>query len=269
MLATLRRFPTARVLSVAAPLSLAVALILALVVAPPDALQGQSVRLMYLHVPAAIGAYLCYGLAVLAGLAYLRRRDLAWDRRARAAVELGVGLTALTLIEGSIWARPTWGVYWTWDPRLVTTALLFLVFLGYLALRMVSADPHRVARRGAIFSMLGFILVPVDHFCVIWFPSIHQPPQLVIEDPRMIAALVVSMVAFALLGAWIYLRRVAVLAELAAPATVSDQLNVAPEQPAALPDQLSALPDQPVALGRQPAGQPSAQPTSAAVAGQR
>lgn len=217
MLQAVRRVPAQRVLGVAAPLTLAAALIMGLVVAPPDALQGQSQRLMYLHVPAAIGAYLAYGLAVVAGLAYLWRRNLAWDRRARAAVELGVGLTALTLIEGSIWARPTWGVYWTWDPRLVTTALLFLVFLGYLALRLLSDDPHRSARRGAVFSMVGFLLVPLDHFSATWFPSIHQPPQLVIQDSRMVAALGLSMAGFALLGAWIYLRRVQVLHALADP----------------------------------------------------
>jgi heme exporter protein C len=212
----LRRFPTERVLSRLTPPALALALFLGLVLAPPDALQGQSQRLMYLHVPAAMLAYLFLGVGVLAGLGYLARRDLRFDRAARAAIEVGVVMTALTLIEGSIWGRPTWGVYWTWDPRLVATALLLLIYVGYLALRCLSENPHRTARRAAIFALVGFVDVPFDHFATVWFRSIHQPPTIVFESSAMLAALGVSTVAFLLLAGWIFTRRLRVLNERAA-----------------------------------------------------
>lgn len=227
------RVPPRRVLAVAALATLTAALVMDLAVAPPDALQGQSQRLMYLHVPAAIGAYLSFAVAVICGLVYLSRRERSYDRAARAAVEIGVGLTGLTLVEGSIWARPTWGVYWTWDPRLVATAVLFLVYLGYLALRTLPGDRHVAARRAALFSLVGFAMVPVDHYSVSWFPSVHQPPALIVEDPRMLAALALSMVGFFLLAVCIYLRRLDVLAARdAAVATGSVALETPAGEPA-------------------------------------
>jgi heme exporter protein C len=215
-----------RVLVWTVPAVLAAALILGLVVSPPDALQGQTVRLMYLHVPAAVLAYLAFAVAAAASAGYLIRRDLAWDRRARAAAELGVGFTALTLAEGSLWARPTWGVFWVWDPRLVATALLLLVFLGYLAARRLSAGPHVTARRAAVIALAGFVVVPVDHFSVEWWPSVHQTDDIRIEDPRMLAALAAAVTAFALLACWMYLRRLRVLTARAADVAIP---------PAALP----------------------------------
>lgn len=235
MIGKLRRFPAERVLAIAAPAVVGVALLLGLLIAPPDALQGESQRLMYLHVPAAMLAYAFLGLGVLAGVGYLRRRDLAFDRAARAAIEIGVGMTALTLIEGSIWGRPTWGVYWTWDPRLVATALLLLIYVGYLALRLLSDNPHRTARRAAIFALVGFLDVPFDHFATVWFRSIHQPPILVIESPAMLAALGTAMLGFLLLATWIFLRRLRVLNERAMlPALNSPVAVPVPAPPADL-----------------------------------
>ena len=97
-----------------------VTLVVGLAIAPPDRVQGQAMRLMYVHVPAAWTAYLTFAVVLVASIAYAIRHDLRWDRRAQAAAELGVGMTALTIALGSIWGRPIWGVWWTWDPRLVT-----------------------------------------------------------------------------------------------------------------------------------------------------
>lgn len=110
-----------RLLTVAVALVVPAALLAALVVAPPDALQGQAQRLMYVHVPAAWLAYACFAAVLVASVAYLVGRDLRWDRRAQAAGELGVGMTALAIVLGSLWGRPVWGTWWVWDPRLVTT----------------------------------------------------------------------------------------------------------------------------------------------------
>lgn len=193
------------------------ALFAGLVVAPPDALQGQAARLMYVHVPAAWTAYLAFAVTVLSGIAYLRGRDPRWDRRARAAAELGVGLTALTLALGSLWGRASWGVWWAWDPRVMSTALLLVVYTGYLAARQTAADPPSAARRGAFLGIAGFTLVPVVHFSVVWWRSLHQRATLLAPephppiDPVMLAALTLAVAAFTTTTAWLFLRRVAML----------------------------------------------------------
>ena len=136
-----------RLLRASAAVAVVAALVLGLVVAPPDAVQGQAQRLMYVHVPAAWLAYLTFTGVLVFSVAYLVTRNLTWDRRAQAAGELGVGMTALTLAEGSLWGRPVWGTWWVWDPRLVTTAVLLLVYLGYLSVRGLSDDRAAGARR--------------------------------------------------------------------------------------------------------------------------
>ncbi len=200
----------------------AVLLLLGLVVAPPDAVQGQAQRLMYLHVPAAWVAFLSFAVVLAASVGYLWRRDLRWDVRARAAAEIGTGLTALTIALGSLWGRPVWGVWWAWDPRVVSTAVLLLVYAGYLGVCGLSADPHVNARRAAVIGVLGFAEVPVVYFSVLWWRSLHQPPTLLspggaspIATP-MLAALLVGVAAFTLLAAWVYLRRLAQLSARAA-----------------------------------------------------
>ena len=202
-------------LAVAATVAL---MVLGLVVAPTDAVQGQAQRLMYVHVPAAWVAYVAFAVVLVASIVYLLRRDLRWDRRAQAAGELGVGLTALTIALGSIWGRPVWGVWWTWEPRLVTTAVLLLIYIGYLAVRSLSADPHVNARRAAVVGIVGFVNVPVVHFSVVWWRTLHQPPTVLRPGgpadaiaPTMLAALLVGMVAFTLSATWLYLRRVRLL----------------------------------------------------------
>ncbi len=202
-----------RAVGAGAGASAAALLILGLLVAPPDAVQGQAQRLMYVHVPAAWVAYLSFATVLVASVGYLWRRDLRWDTRARAAAEIGAGLTALTLALGSLWGRPVWGVWWAWDPRLVSTAVLLLVYVGYLGVRGLSADPHVNARRAAVIGVLGFVDVPIVHFSVLWWRSLHQPPTVLrpggappIAAP-MLAALLVGVAAFTLLAAWVYLRR--------------------------------------------------------------
>lgn len=201
-----------RMLGVGAGLATATLLVMGLVVAPPDAVQGQPQRLMYVHVPSAWVAYLTFATVLVASVAYLWRRDLRWDARAQAAAEIGAGLTALTLVLGSLWGRPVWGVWWAWDPRLVSTAVLLLVYVGYLGVRGLSADRHVNARRAAVIGVLGFVEVPIVHFSVLWWRSLHQPPTILqagappIAAP-MLVALLTGVVAFTLFAAWIYLRR--------------------------------------------------------------
>jgi heme exporter protein C len=215
--------PPSRALSVAGGLGLAafgwllVLLFMALVVAPPDALQGQSQRLMYLHVPAAWMAFAAFGAVAFCSLATLIGGGERMWAVAGAAAELGVAMTGLTLAEGSIWGHAAWGVWWAWDPRLVSTAVLFLVYVAYLAARtLADASVHR-RRRVATAGFCSFVLVPVVHFSVLWWRTLHQPPTLLAPDAHppiaavMLATLLVGVLAFSLAGTWYVVRRTGAL----------------------------------------------------------
>jgi heme exporter protein C len=200
--------PAARwVVGVAALLALAALVIVGLFVAPADAVQGDAQRLMYLHVPAAWVAYLAFGVTSIASILYLvrRTRSLVWDRVAGASAELGVIFTGLTLLLGSLWGRPVWGVWWAWDARLVTTAVLFFLYLGYLALRRVPAAADVRAKRCAIAALVAFVDVPIVHFSVTWWRTLHQ--EATVFNPELDAkihgtmalALWIGVLAFTLL----------------------------------------------------------------------
>lgn len=197
--------------------AVAAALVLGLVVAPQDAVQGQAQRLMYVHVPAAWTAYLAFVVVLVASAAHLVGHDLRWDRRARAAAEVGVGMTALAIVLGSLWGRAVWGVWWTWDARLVTTLVLLLVYVGYLGVRGLTGDERVDARRAAVLGILGFVNVPLVHFSVVWWRTLHQPPTVLAPgtdvplDGRMALALAVHLLAFTLLAWQVGRRRVGVL----------------------------------------------------------
>ena len=166
----------AKALGLATLAALVVLAVFGLFVAPPDAVQSDAQRLMYLHVPSAWIAYLAFGVTALASALYLwrRTRSPVWDRLAGASAELGVLFTALTLLEGSLWGRPVWGVWWAWDARLVTTAVLFFLYIGYLALRRVPAPLDARAKRCAIAALVAFVDVPIVHFSVDWWRTLHQ-----------------------------------------------------------------------------------------------
>ncbi|MGY1719651.1 cytochrome c biogenesis protein CcsA [Blastococcus sp. SYSU DS0552] len=217
--------PGGALLPAAAAGATAVALVLALVVAPEDGVQGPAQRLMYVHVPAAWVAYLAFATVLVCSVGYLVRRELGFDRYAQAAAELGVGLTALAIALGMLWGRPVWGVWWTWDARLVTTAVLLLVYVAYLGVRRMADDPHVAARRSAAIGIVAFLNVPVVHFSVVWWRTLHQPPTVLGPEgsppihPTMAWALGAGVLAFTLLAVLVVRRRVARLrAEASEPA---------------------------------------------------
>lgn len=200
----------------AAGLALA-GLVTGTLVAPPDAVQGQAQRLMYVHVPAAWTAYLAFLAVLVAGLAYLIRDDDRWDRAGRAAVEIGLGATVLTFAAGTLWGHLTWGVWWAWDPRIVSTIAMFLVYAAQLTLRFTDADPRRGARRAARLGIGGFLIVPVVHFSVLWWRSLHQPATLLAPtvkppiDALMLTALLLCVAAATVGAGWLFLLRLAAL----------------------------------------------------------
>lgn len=207
-----------RVLGAATVATLALTALMGLVVTPPDEVQKDAVRLLYLHVPTAwVAMYLSFGMTSLASALYLwkRTRSRSWDLLAGASAEIGVVFIALTLVVGSIWGRTTWGVWWTWDARLTSTAVLLVLYLGYLALRRVPADPDVRARRAAIAGLAAFVDVPIVHYAVEWWRTLHQPATLLsprrLGDPEihgsMAWTLVLGVLAFTLLYGWLLAHR--------------------------------------------------------------
>lgn len=201
---------------VAAVVGIAVDIWLGLWVTPPDRTLGNLVRLLYIHPALAWVMYLAYGLAFLSSLLYLwpRTRAPRFDHLAGASAEVGVVFTGLTLVTGSLWGRPTWGTWWTWDPLLTTTALLFVVYLGYLAVRRIPGDFETRAKRSAIAALIAFIDVPIVYFSVLWWKSLHQLPT--VDDPvtgktyvhgSMAWTLLLSFVVFALAFIWLVVHR--------------------------------------------------------------
>jgi heme exporter protein C len=188
--------------------------VLSLAISPPDVQQGDLVRLMYVHVPAAWLAYLSFTVVFVASIGYLTTKRTRWDRLAAASAEIGVVFTALTLVLGSIWAKPVWGTWWTWDPRLTTTAILLLIYVGYLAVRRLPDSPARRARWSAVIGVVGFVDVPIVHLSVRWWRSLHQAPARLLGVPEihgsMLAALLTGVVAFTLLYLYLMALRLRV-----------------------------------------------------------
>ena len=175
--------------------------------APKDAVQGNVQRIMYVHVPSILTAYLAFALVLIASLGFLFTRRTGWDRLAHSAGEIGVVFTGLTLVSGSIWGKPTWGTWWTWDARLTSTAILFLIYVGYLLLRGMVEDREQGARYAAVVGIIGALNIPIVHFSVSWWRTLHQPSTLLGPGPAPIgppmrAAWVVNQIAFILLYAY-------------------------------------------------------------------
>jgi heme exporter protein C len=189
-----------------------------LVKAPPDANQGDVQRIMYLHIPSILTAYLSFFIVFVGSCLYLWKRERRDDILARSAAEIGVVFTALTIVEGSIWGRPTWGIWWTWDARLTLTAILLIIFAGYLMLRSLIEDEERGAVAGAILGIIGFLDIPLIHMSVYWWRTLHQPPSILRPDkapwenvhPAMLTALAINFVAFLLLYFYLLSLRIRV-----------------------------------------------------------
>jgi heme exporter protein C len=199
-----------------AVLALAAGLVMGFGVAPREATQGNVQRIMYLHVPTAWVAYLAFGVVFVASILYLWRRAALADRIAHASAEVGVLFTGVTIAAGSIWGKPTWGTWWTWDARLTSVAVLFVMYLGYLLLRETIEDQERGARYAAVLGIIAALDVPLVHFSVYWWRTLHQPPSVLKPGaPSMpdviLGALLVNVLAFTLLYLYFLVKRVDLL----------------------------------------------------------
>jgi heme exporter protein C len=183
-----------------------------LVWSPPEVDMGDVVRLLYVHVPAATLLYVACALTTVSSAMWLRRRSSGWDALAVSAAELAAIFGALTLFTGAIWGRPTWGTYWTWDPRLTTTALLEVLIIGYLALRRV--EPSGGVGGYTPAAVLGLLLLPnvvIVRYSVDWWRSLHQGATLNTLTPTiegdMLVALVLGLLTGALVFIWLLVHR--------------------------------------------------------------
>ncbi len=193
---------------IAALVLLAVGLYLGLFWAPAERLMGDVYRIMYIHFPSWVGTAAGYLTAFVASIAYLKTRELNYDHIALAGAEIGLLFNVTGLITGALWGRPTWGVYWTWDPRLTTTAIMAITFAGYLVLRAFMEDPEARARVASLVAIVGFVNVPIVYFSVRWWRTLHQvqsSPETV--DTPIVWALRTMMLAFLLLFLFLLTRR--------------------------------------------------------------
>jgi heme exporter protein C len=198
------RDTTGVLLTVLAFVALMAGLTMALLYAPTEATMGDVQRIFYFHVPAAWVAFLAFLVVFVFSLAYLLRREKKWDIIAASSAEVGVLFCSLVLITGPIWAKPAWGVWWTWDARLTLTLVLWLIYVAYIMLRHYMADPERRATFAAVLGVIGFIDVPLVYFSIRWWRTQHpQPVMAGGEDsglePPMLATLLVCLAAFTLL----------------------------------------------------------------------
>lgn len=203
-----------RLLGIAAAASLGLTLVLGLRL-PPTEEQHDYARLIAIHPAIAWVAYLAFAVMALGSLLYLlpATRARRWDRLAAAAAEVGAVFTALMLVTGSIWGRPTWGVWWVWDARLTLSALMLALLLGYVALRRVSVDTDRRALVSAIAGLSAVVVIPVNHFAVTWWRTLHQGRSLANISPeshldfQYIQVMLVGFVAMTLVFAWLLIHR--------------------------------------------------------------
>lgn len=202
---------TTMVLGIVTLISLGVLVLFGLVLSPADANQGDSVRIMYVHVPSATLSYVGCFLTSIGSAVYLWRKSQWWDLVAYAGAEVAALFTAFTLITGMLWGRPTWGVYWVWDARLTSEAMLMLLLLGYLAVRRLAADYDVRAKRAAI---VGLLLVPnviIVRQSVQWWRTLHQTPTLALDGAAiqglMLFSLFTGFVAMTLVFLWMVIHR--------------------------------------------------------------
>jgi heme exporter protein C len=180
---------------------IAVGLYLAFFVAPPDYQQGESVRIMYVHVPSAWMALFVYtGIAVASAVALIWRHPLAdLVAKASAPVGAGAGFTFLALLTGSLWGKPMWGTWWVWDARLTSVLVLFFLYLGHMAIMNAFEDPLRGFRAAAVLALIGFINVPIIHFSVEWWSTLHQPSSMIrMDGPAIHPTMLWPLLAMAL-----------------------------------------------------------------------
>lgn len=201
----------------------------ALLYAPTEAFMGDVQRIFYIHVAMAWNGYLAFAIVLVAGVAYLRSRAARWDWLGESAAETGTLFMTATLLSGTIWAKAVWGYWWTWEPRLTLTLVTWLMYVGYLLLRRAIADPSVRARTTAVFGILAFFNIPIVHYSVQWWRSIHPytvgAGHRALHPDMMTALMVATGVSTLLVVVFTALRfRIAALSARVAALDVAEDL---------------------------------------------
>ena len=215
--------------------ALLIGLYLSFFVAPADYQQGDSVRIMFIHVPSAWLAMFCYSLMALSSVGSLVWRHPLADVSAKAAAPLGAAFTFLALFTGSVWGKPMWGTWWVWDARLTSVLVLFIMYLGLIALWRAFEDPSRAGRVAAVLTLVGFINIPIIKFSVDWWNTLHQPASVMrLDGPTIHASMLWPLLVMALAFTLIFLtlHMVAMRAEIFRRRVRTAQMMAA-RQPAA------------------------------------
>lgn len=197
-------------LNVATLIGVMVSLWLALWWTPKEAVEGDVFRIFYIHVPIAWNMYAAFFVVFAASILYLWRREQVWDRVARVSAEIGLLFTTLVLITGSIWGRPVWGVWWTWDARLTTTLVLWFMYLAYLLLRSYAREGGQAPRYAAVLGIVAFADVPIVQYSVTWWRTLHPQADIMAAGHlagSMLAGMFVSLASFTLLGVALFVQR--------------------------------------------------------------
>ncbi len=199
------------ILALASAVVVLTALGMVFLYAPREATMGDVQRIFYFHVSSAWVGFFAFFVTFLAGILYLIRGERRWDILALSSVEVGLTFITMAVITGSLWARPVWGTYWTWEPRLTISAVQLLIYIAYGMLRRAVEGPERQARFAAVYGIVAFVTVPLSWFAIRWWRTIH-PEILSGGDmaltPRMVQTLLVSLAAFTLLYATLLRQRI-------------------------------------------------------------
>ncbi len=218
-----------------------------LFVAPSEAAMGETGRILYVHVPTAWTAMVVFTIAFVAALGGLWTGRMGWDALIEASAEVGVVFTALLLVQGAVWAKPTWGVYWTWDPRLTTSAILLVLFGVVLLLRHVIEVPERRLTLSAVATIVAFADVPIVYFSVRWWNSLHQAQS----TPQTVSKLMWQPLVISIFGT-MFLGLALVIARWRIAREHYEREDAAPDLPD-LPDQIE-LSDEPASGGQEVRG---------------
>ena len=199
-------------IGLAAAVLIIIALYMAFLYAPTEATMGHVQRIFYFHVAFAWTSFIAFFVTFAASIAYLVTRKKFWDTVAASSVELGIAFSCIILTTGPIWARPVWGAYWTWDPRLVTTLILLFIYTAYHILRGAITEETKRARYSAVIGIIGFLDVPIVYFSVNWWSRTIHPdvikPEGAALPPQMLQSLYVALCAVTLFYLYVLLRRI-------------------------------------------------------------
>jgi len=201
-----------RVLGVLSIVGIVALAVFGLFITPPDAELGETIRILYMHVPTVSAAYVAFVVTAVASVAYLWKRTEFWDLLAASSAEIGVLFFALTIFNGMLWGKITWGVFWRWEPRLTTTTVLFLTYLGYLAVRRIPATVSTRATVSAVIGILAVVNIPITHKAVDWWRGLHQEKTIFgTVDPEMqgtqLFTAYLGLTVFLLLFLWLLIHR--------------------------------------------------------------